>query len=660
VNPITAQDPLARSLDVVTDNIQRLQQLFPDVFTDGKVDLDVLRDLLGESVDEREEKYGLNWHGKRRARQIALSPSVGTLRPVPADSVDWDTTQNIMIEGDNLEVLKLLQKSYAGQVKLIYIDPPYNTGRDFVYPDYFQDTIRNYQELTGQVEGGRKTSSNNEASGRFHTEWLNMMYPRLKLARTLLQEDGVIFISIDDHEVSSVRKMCDELFGEENLIAQMVWEGASKNDAQHIGVNHEYVVIYAKSKSSQSGAWKVSKEDYDLVLKEAERLKKEFHNDYDTASEALAQWYRHNKSKPVFSHYRFRFIDSNGVYKEDDPTAPGGRKFKLINPKNGREIPLRQGRGWAFDQEVFDQMVADGKISFVTENSIMVRRYLHETTTSTPQSVIYQPARSASERLHRLMGKPVFSFPKDETVLRQLVEMSTHKDSLILDFFAGSGTTGHAVMAQNAIDGGSRRYILVQLPEPLNLTNKDQSIAADFCSQLNKPLNIAELTKERLRRAAKKIHDDNSIFSGDLGFRVYRLDSTNILPWDPNPQDISGSLFAAQEHLKDGRTEQDILTELLLKLGLPLTVPIEERAFGSHTLYAVGAGTLMACLASRIEKEEVEALAQGMVAWQQELAPVGDSQVVLRDSAFRTDVAKANFTAILEQAGFDKRNIRSL
>jgi len=258
------------------------------------------------------------------------------------------------------------------------------------------------------------------------------------------------------------------------------------------------------------------------------------------------------------------------------------------------------------------------------------------------------------------MGKPVFSFPKDEVVLRQLVEMSTTRDSLVLDFFAGSGTTAHAVIAQNASDGGSRRYILVQLPEPLNPDNKDQSAAADFCSELNKPLNIAELTKERLRRTAKKVQADNPIFRGDLGFRVYKLDSTNLLPWDPNPQDLSGSLFAAEEHLKDGRTEHDVLTELLLKLGLPLTVPIEERVVGGHTLYAVGAGTLMAYLAPHIEKDEVEALAQALVTWQQELAPVGDSQVVLRDSAFRTDVAKANFTAILEQAGFDRRNIRSL
>jgi adenine-specific DNA-methyltransferase len=637
VTPITAQDPLARSLDVVTDNTQRLQQLFPEAFTEGKVDMDVLRELLGESVDEKEEKYGLNWHGKRRARQTALTPSSGTLRPVPNDSMDWNSTENLMIEGDNLEVLKILQKSYAGQVKLIYIDPPYNTGKDFIYPDNFQDTIKNYQELTGQLEGGKKISSNTESSGRFHTDWLNMIYPRLKLARNLLQEDGVIFISIDDSELNNLHKVCDEIFGEENFIANFIWEKrTNRENRKMVSSRHDYVVCYCKS--------------IDGVDNIIQQLPMD--------EEAIAR-------------YKNPDNDPRGLWKSDPATAQAGHgtksQFYILTAPNGQKHELQSGRCWLFTEAVMNEAIRDGRIWFGKDGNGVprIKTYLEAKERGlTLESVWFADSVSTNENAKNQLkdlfgGEAVFDTPKPLALVQLMLKISA-SSGIILDFFAGSGTTGHAVMAQNAVDGGNRRYILVQLPEQLDPDNKDQRTAAEFCERLNKPLTIAELTKERLLRASKKVKAEHPLFNGDLGYRVYKLDSTNILPWDPNPQDISGSLFAAQEHLKEDRTEQDILTELLLKLGLPLTVPIEERALDSHTLYAVGAGTLMACLSPRIEKEEVEVLAQGMVAWQQELAPVGDSQVVLRDSAFRTDVAKANFTAILEQAGFDKRNIRSL
>lgn len=658
MNPITAQDPLARSLDVVTDNTQRLQQLFPEAFTEGKVDMDVLRELLGESVDEREEKYGLNWHGKRRARQIALTPSTGTIRPIPTDSVDWDTTQHLMIEGDNLEVLKLLQKSYAGKVKLIYIDPPYNTGKDFVYPDNFQDSIKSYQELTGQVEGGKKISSNAETSGRFHTDWLNMMYPRLKLARNLLQEDGVIFVSIDSVEVSNISLLLNEIFGQENCVGifPTIMNLKGNNDAFGFSDTHEFTIVYAldKDKCTLNGL-QVSEdgleewqEDEIGMYKRADTLRR---TGQDASRESRPKgWF------PVFIN------SDDNVYVTDDD-LPVSKEDLILWPINEDKEEL----SWTWSkrkiiEEPFNLLVINGRNG---KNIYKKQRpLLGELPTSKPKSTIYKPEYSSSNgtaEVKSLFGVKVFDNPpKPRALIRDFILIGASKDSLIIDFFAGTGTTGHAVMAQNAVDGGTRRYILVQLPEPLDPTNKDQKTAAAFCTSIGKPLTIAELTKERLRRASQKVKRESPLFQGDLGFRVYKLDTTNILPWHPNPQDITGSLFAAQEHLKDGRTEQDILTELLIKLGLSLTVPIEERAFDSHTLYAVGAGTLMACLSPRIEKEEVEALAQGMVAWQQELAPVGDSQIVLRDSAFRTDVAKANFTAILEQAGFDKRNIRSL
>jgi adenine-specific DNA-methyltransferase len=657
---LTADDNETRSADIVADNVERLRAIFPEAFREGKVDFDVLKELLAGAVDECEEKYGLTWHGKRRARQLALTSSAGTLRPCPEDSVDWDTTQNLMIEGDNLEVLKLLQKSYAGKVKLIYIDPPYNTGKDFIYPDDFHDSMKNYMELTGQMDGGRKISSNTEASGRFHTDWLNMMYPRVKLARNLLRKDGAILISIDDSEVANLRHVCDDVFGPENFIAEIVWEGANKNDARQIGVCHEYVLAYAHTRESLPREWQLAKEGVEAVLVEADRLKAKHGGDYDAASEDLSGWFRAMKAKPSFAHRRFHKIDARGAYKEDDPTAPGGRRFELRNPRTGSIIPLRRNRGWGFDQKEFERLVAEGRISFISDTSIMVRRYLRETDTMTPQSVFYQPARSASERLARLMGANVFSFPKDESTLQKFVEMASDSDPgcIVFDFFAGSGTTGHAVMAQNSADGGNRRFVLVQLPEPLDPENNDQKAAADFCDQLGSPRNIAALTEERLRRAGKELRADDPMFAGDTGFRVFKLDSSNIRAWEPDRDGLPKTLEDSVEHVKTDRTEGDVLYELLLKLGLDLCVPIEEKTIADKAVHSIGGGVLLVCLAERVTRDEVEPLALGIVAWHEALAPAGDTTCVFRDSAFVDDVAKTNLAAILNQHGL--ATVRSL
>jgi adenine-specific DNA-methyltransferase len=643
IKKLDGNDPDTKSVDNVAGNVEALKALFPEAFVEGKIDFEVLKGLLGTGVDEREEKYGLNWHGKRRARQIALTPSTGTLLPCPDESVDWDTTQNLMIEGDNLEVLKLLQKSYAGKVKLIYIDPPYNTGGDFVYSDDFKDSIRNYLELTGQVEGQRKISSNTEASGRFHTDWLNMIYPRIMLARSLLRSDGVMFISIDDGEAPNLRLLCDSIFGPENFIAEMVWESAGKNDARQIGVNHEYVLVYARQRASVENTWTIAKVAVESVLKEAERLKKHFGDDHESASSAMAGWFRANKSNPVFAHRRYRFIDRIGLYKEENPTAPGGRKFDLINPKTGGVISLTKGRGWGFDQETFNKLAEQERITFVTPTSIMVRLYLHETDRVTPQSVFYQPARSASERLSKLMGANLFEFPKDEGVIQQLVEMASKDNDLVLDFFAGSGTTAHAVMAQNSLDGGKRRFILVQLPEPI---------------QHQEFQNIAKITAERLKRSAKKVTADNPLFSGDTGFRIFKLAASNIRAWEPDVADIESSLLTNIEHLVQGRKEQDVLFELLLKLGLDLCVAIEAKTIAGKAVHSVGGGALMVCLADGLTKEVVEPLSAGNAAWRVALAPAVDTRVVFKDSGFADDVAKTNMAAVLNQNGIS--DVRSL
>ncbi len=643
MDKIDANDPETRSPDFVAENLARLKALFPELLTEGpagaSINLDVLKTLVGDqTVTDADEKYGLNWHGKRQARQLALTPSTGTLRPCPEDSLDWDTTQNLMIEGDNLEVLKLLQKSYAGKVKLIYIDPPYNTGKDFVYPDNFQDNLKNYLELTGQVEGGRKISSNTEASGRFHTDWLNMMYPRLKLARNLLRDDGVIFISIDDMEVGNLRSLLDEVFGSENLAACIAWKKRSSPDARDtIGSVHDYVYCYIKNADSiKDSIGKIS------------------------ISEDRRQAYSNPDSDP------------RGDWASVDMTGMTGRATKdqyySIRLPSGREISPPDGRSWGVAEQTFNDLRSDGRIWFGAsgDNVPRIKKFLGESDgqaiPSFWNSTEVGTNDEAKKEVNAFMGRPdVFDTPKPIRLVSRMIEVAakdTDYPTVVLDFFAGSGTTGHAVMAQNAADGGTRRYILVQLPEPLDTTNKGQKTAADFCDELGKPRTIAELTKERLRRASRKLRDENPLFSGDLGFRVFKLDSSNIRAWEPNRDDLEQTLLDHEQHLKADRTEADVLYEVLLKLGLDLCVPIEQRTLAGKTVHSVGGGVLLACLADRIDRTEVEELGRGLAAWRKELSPAGDTTCLFRDDAFADDVAKTNLAALLQQHGVAR--VRSL
>jgi adenine-specific DNA-methyltransferase len=401
----------------------------------------------------------LQWVGKDKVVNHHLDVPFRVLNKVSSfrapEGTPANSTDNRIIHGDNLEALKSLLPEFEGKVKCIYIDPPYNTGNEgWVYNDAVNDP--KMKRWLGQVVG-----KEGEDLSR-HDKWLCMMYPRLKLLHRLLRTDGVLFASIDDNEVATFRLVLDEIFGSHNFVAEMVLEGAFKNDARQIGVNHEYVLVYARKKEFLPREWAIKKEGVEPVLKEVARLKKMHGSDFDDASEELAGWYRASKATPSFAHRRFRYIDARGAYKEDDPTAPGGRKFELRHPQSGDVIPLRANRGWAFDQESFDALVREGRISFITPTSIMVRRYLHETDHATPQSVMYQPTRSASERLAKLIGSGKFDYPKDEDVIQRLIEMATDKDSIVLDSFAGSGTTGHAVLAQNASDEGTRRFLLIE------------------------------------------------------------------------------------------------------------------------------------------------------------------------------------------------------
>ena len=629
---LTAADPETKSPDLAAANLAALRALFPELVTEGPggvaVNLDVLKQLVGDrTVTDAEEKYGLNWHGKRKARQIALTPSTGTLRPCPEDSVDWDTTQNLMIEGDNLEVLKLLQKSYAGKVKLIYIDPPYNTGKDFVYPDNFQDNIKNYLELTGQTgEGGKKLSSNTEASGRFHTDWLNMMYPRLKLARNLLREDGVIFISIDDGEVANLRQFMDEVFGPENFVANVIWQKkyAVSSDAKGIPAMHDHILVYQKSEAFKPNMLPRT-EKQDAIYKNPDN-------------------------------------DPRGLWRPDNLTRNEYRErdcYPITSPKTGEVFYPPKGASWRHPREEVERMIAENRIWFGLDGHSRPapKRFLTEVRQGIvasawwPFSEVGHNDESKKELMKLFDGESPFDTPKPTRLIERMLQIATTAaaDDLILDFFGGSGTTAHGTFSTNVSDGGKRRFIMVQLPEP---------------TERKEYPTIADITKERLRRAGKKIREENPLFAGDLGFRVFKLASSNIQAWEPDRAKLAESLEASIDHLKTDRTEQDILFELLLKLGLDLCVPIETKTMATHEVHSIGAGTLLVCLSKSIPATEVEALALGIVAWHHQLAPSAadkkarDTSLVFRDSAFANDVAKTNLTAILHQHGLE--TVRSL
>jgi adenine-specific DNA-methyltransferase len=629
MKPLTALDPETKSPDIVAENIDHLKTLFPEAFTEGKLDFDVLKQLLGGTIEEREEKYGLNWHGKRRARQLALTPSTGTLRPCPEDSVDWDTTRNLMIEGDNLEVLKLLQKSYAGKVKLIYIDPPYNTGNDFVYPDDFQDNIKNYLELTGQVDStGKRLFSNTEASGRFHTDWLNMMYPRLKLARNLLTADGVIFITIDDVEVSNLRKLCDEVFGEENFIAQIEWQKR-----------------YTRSNNTDGFTSVI---DHILMFGKSDEAKPQL-MDRDEAADAR---YENPDNDPRGPWKPIPF--SNPLSPEERPNLA----YTIVNPITGEQIkPLR--KAWRSSEEVFKKHVQENRVWWGKDGSSKVpniKRFLSEVRQGmTPINLWAHDfaghTDQANAEIKAIFGDKVFDTPKPTLLIQRMLELSTtpNEAHLVLDFFAGSGSTAHAVFKHNLKDSGNRRFILVQMPE---------AISPELPASKAGFKNITDITKERVRRAKKQLVEENPMFAGDLGFRVFKLASSNIRAWEPNRDDLPKTLEDSVEHLKMDRNEQDILFELLLKLGLDLTIGIEHKAIAEKTVYSIGLGALLVCLDQHIGVADVEPLAFGIVGWHKELASAIETLVVFRDNAFADDVIKTNLTAILQQYGIG--NVRSL
>lgn len=632
---VTQQD--GQSADIVSENIEKLKELFPDSFTEGGFNFDVLRQLLGDAevLDEGEEKYGLNWHGKKAARQIALTPSTGTLLPCPEDSVEWDNTKNIFVEGDNLQVLKILQKSFAGKVKVIYIDPPYNTGKEFIYPDRYQDNLSTYLKFTGQVgEGGEKLSSNTETGGRKHTNWLNMMYPRLRVAKSLMSADGIIFISIDNNELSNLKSICDEIFGEENFMGSVcrATGQTTGQDSGGLGSSFDYILVYSKNAEFDLSGLPLTPKDLKRFENEDERGKFAFDQmrktgSSDQRSDRPNMWY------PVTDP------DGNEVL----PYAPAGY----------------EGR-WRFEKKTYDRLVAEDMIiwrkSKRNDSEIWwpYVKYYAEGRTKRPSplwSDLEGNKKAARDVRELFDGKKVFDFPKPIPMIERCISIAPNSssDDIILDFFAGSAATAHAVMRMNAEDDGSRRFIQVQLPEPID----EGSEAYKFGLK-----TIAEVGKERIRRAAEKIRTDFPETQADLGFKTFKLAGSNIVAWNPDRTDLEGSLLSHKEHLVKGRTEQDVLYELLLKRGIDLTVPIEERQAAGKTIYSIGYGVLFACLDTSIVATDVDEVAQGILDWHKELAPETDTHVFFRDSAFADDIAKTNMAAILEQNGIS--HVRSL
>ena len=599
-----------QSLNIPEEKREELLRIFPEVRTEGgQIDFDRLRLALGDMVDTGKERYGLNWPGKAACFKAIQTPSMGTLLPAPGESVNFDTTENLIIEGDNLEVLKLLQKSYIGKVKMIYIDPPYNTGNDFIYPDNYSESLQTYLEYTGQTgEEGKRFSSNTDTDGRFHSKWLNMMYPRLYLARDLLRDDGFIVTSIDDNELYNLRVLMNEAFGEENFVAVLVYDRNRKNDAKLFSVGHEYMVVYGKNKNHLSDInlrLRASKEGLDEVRSEFDRLRIVHSEKWDEVEAGIREFYSHiGKDDPRFPLTRFKKVDEKGPYRIDgNPSWPGGGgpRYEVLHPKTG--LPCKvPSSGWRWPTyERMKEEIDKGYIVFGPDETTIpsVRMNLFENTDQVMTSVIFSYAQKATQNLENIFQtKNVFDNPKNHIDLAKLVAYLSVSGDIILDFFAGSGTTAHAVLDLNKQDGGNRKFILVQLPEPTDRTDYP---------------TIADITKERVRRVIKKLNDeDGNEKHQDRGFRVFKLAESNFTPWDgsidQSPEALSRQMEMHIEHVRQGRSDEDILYEILLKSGFPLSISVQTLQVDGKTVYSIQDGLMLVCLDRNLTMPLVQAI----------------------------------------------------
>lgn len=596
------------SPDLTRANIDRIAELFPSVVTesldvDGSpvlaVDFDLLRQELSDHiVAGPQERYRLDWPGKRAAAFTANAPIAKTLRPVREESVDFDTTQNLFIEGDNLDALKLLQESYLGKVKLIYIDPPYNTGNDFIYNDDFAQKTSDYLRDSGQSdESGARMVANSDSNGRYHSDWLSMMYPRLKLARSLLTEDGYVVVSIDDVEFSALELLLDEVLGASNKLAVLVWDRNRKNDARFFSVGHEYMLVYARDKSiltergirlrePQSGISNARELFASLVRRNGE--------DWDVTQAEWRKWTSgFSKDDERRKLGRFSKVDSRGPFRDDGDIAwPGGRgpTYEVLHPTTGQACKMPPG-GWRYPTKArFDQLVSDGHIVFGPDETTMPRpiRYLFESEGLVMGSVHYSYAQTAAVDFEALMGGKVFDNPKNWKDLRRVIEYLTGPDDFVFDFFAGSASTGHAVLDLNATTGSRRRFILVQADEPVPEKN---------VAEQNGYTSISGIARERLRRAGRATEVSSQ---ADRGFRTLKVDTSNLTDVLRSPEIAEQlELTELESSIKPDRTGEDLLFEVLLDWGLELTMPIKKETIDGFEVYDVEEGALILCTRPR-------------------------------------------------------------
>ncbi len=669
-----------RSADIADEKKAQLKQLFPEVFNEGgKIDFDRLKLTLGASVDVGKERYGMNWAGKADCFKTIQEPSVATLIPSRDESVNFDTTENILIEGDNLEVLKLLQKSYFDKIKMIYIDPPYNTGNDFIYPDNYAESLETYLRYTGQIDAeGRKFSTNTETDGRFHSKWLNMMYPRLFVARNLLREDGIIFISIDDAEVDNLKKVCNEILGEENFIAQLVWEKGRKNDAKLFSVGHEYMLVFAKSLATlreHKTLWREQKAGAQEIWNEYVQLRKRLGSDNRRIEAELQRWFQGLDDKhPSKKLGRYRRVDANGPWRDHDISWPGsgGPRYDVLHPVTGKPCKVPEA-GWRFaTPEEMARQVRLGLVEFRDDHTEPPFRKTHikpvyeemdvdlneddeangndeGMATQVRGSYFYKQSQVAVKYFRKLMGAKVFDNPKDHTELLRLIRYvtSSGENDIVLDFFAGSGAIAEAVLQLNTEDQSDRRFILIQLPEPCN--PKEKTGQAALAAGLN---TVADITKERVRRVLNRLNseDANRLPLGngekpDRGLRVFKLQSSNFRTWDHeiprDPNVLAKQLEMHISHVLKDRGQEDLLFELLLKSGFPLSTPIRSATVANKHVFDVADGAMLICLENEITEELIRAIA--------DMKP---ERVICLDEGFKgNDQLKTNAVQTMKMKG---------
>ena len=642
------------SMDIEGANQEKLRAVFPECFNDGKLDIDKLLNLCGQYIENDYEKYKFEWPGKAECFKIAGKRSTGTLRPCREESVNFDTTKNLYIEGDNLEVLKLLQTSYFNKVKMIYIDPPYNTGNDFVYKDDFKDPIEKYKEITQQT-----TKSNPETMGRYHTNWLNMMFPRLRLAANLLRDDGVIFISIDDNEVTNLKKLCDEVFGEENFVDCITWnKRVPKNDNKGIGNIHEYILVYVKSQNNQR-QFVMQKDGLDEVYELLDTLKKK-KVPISEAENELKKFY--NKKGFDRGITLYNNLDNNyqpwGKINMSWPNGETfGPRYDVLHPdtKKPTKVP---DRGWRWNETTFNSQLdydnaykrhdgswVCGNIWFAKDENTQPSsiKYLKDVGTMLLRSIISLKSDGGMEVENIFDGKSYFSYPKPTSLLKLLINSLNETDGIFLDFFSGSATTAHAVMQLNAEDNGNRQFICVQLPELCD--EKSEAFKANF-------KNICEIGKERIRRVGKKLTENtNGQLSLeekqplDIGFKVLKLDTSNLAQWDSTPTEEQGALFARlheiENSVKSDRMDLDVVYEVMLKLGVPLDFPVQEIQINDKKAYSIGENCLvLVCIdygKDGISPEDVEKMCEYLPA-----------KIVSTQQSFKDDVSLSNAHYILK------------